>query len=71
MPTLQGDQLMRAAVGFDPDPLSAPRFTPVRMNALVLMRLLWRDRSKLENKTQLVTMRDSPEGIDYGTPRAM
>jgi uncharacterized protein (DUF4415 family) len=61
MPTLEEDRLITAAAKSDPDALP---LTDEQMRAMVPMRLL-RGRPKLANKKQLVSIRYSPEVIDY------
>lgn len=61
MPTLEEDQLITAAAESDLDALP---LTDEQMNAIVPMRVL-RGRPKLANKKQLVSIRYSPEVIDY------
>ena len=61
MPKLEEDQLITAAAESDPD---ANPLTDEQMNAMVPMRML-RGRPKLKNKKQLVSIRYSPEVIDY------
>jgi uncharacterized protein (DUF4415 family) len=60
-PTLEEDRLITAAAKSDPDALP---LTDEQMRAMVPMRLL-RGRPKLANKKQLVSIRYSPEVIDY------
>ena len=61
MPTLEEDQLITAAAESDPDALP---LTDEQMSAMVPFRVL-RGRPKLANKKQLVSIRYSPEVIDY------
>jgi uncharacterized protein (DUF4415 family) len=61
MPTPKEDRLITAAAESDPD---APPLTDEQMRAMVPMRVL-RGRPKLANKKQLVSIRYSPEVIDY------
>jgi uncharacterized protein (DUF4415 family) len=61
LPTLEEDQLITAAAESDPDALP---LTDEQMDAMVPMRAL-RGRPKLANKKQLVSIRYSPEVIDY------
>lgn len=61
IPTLEEDQLIAAAAESDLDALP---LTEEQMNAIVPMRVL-RGRPKLANKKQLLSIRYSPEGIDY------
>lgn len=61
IPTLEEDQLIAAAAESDLDALP---LTDEQMNAIVPMRVL-RGRPKLANKKQLVSIRYSPEVIDY------
>jgi uncharacterized protein (DUF4415 family) len=61
MPTLEEDRLITAAAESDPD--SVP-LTDEQMIAMVPVRVL-RGRPKLANKKQLVSIRYSPEVIDY------
>jgi uncharacterized protein (DUF4415 family) len=61
MPTLEEDRFITAAAKSDPDALP---LTDEQMRAMVPMRLL-RGRPKLANKKQLVSIRYSPEVIDY------
>jgi uncharacterized protein (DUF4415 family) len=61
MQTLEEDSLITAAAKSDPDALP---LTDEQMRAMVPMRLL-RGRPKLANKKQLVSIRYSPEVIDY------
>jgi uncharacterized protein (DUF4415 family) len=61
MPTLEEDQLITAAAVSDPDALP---LTDEQMSAMVPIRVL-RGRPKLPNKKQLVSIRYSPEVIDY------
>jgi len=61
MPTLEEDRLITAAAESDPD--SVP-LTDEQMIAMVPVRVL-RVRPKLANKKQLVSIRYSPEVIDY------
>jgi uncharacterized protein (DUF4415 family) len=61
IPTLEEEQLITAAAESDPDALP---LTDEQMRAMVPMRVL-RGRPKLANKKQLVSIRYSPEVIDY------
>ena len=61
MPTLEEDQLITAAAESDPDALP---LTDEQMSAMVPIRVL-RGRPKLASKKQLVSIRYSPEVIDY------
>jgi uncharacterized protein (DUF4415 family) len=61
MPTLEEDRLITLAAESDPDALP---LTHEQMSAMVPMRVL-RGRPKLTNKKQLVSIRYSPEVIDY------
>jgi uncharacterized protein (DUF4415 family) len=61
IPTLEEDQLITAAAESDPDALP---LTEEQMSAMVPIRVL-RGRPKLANQKQLVSIRYSPEVIDY------
>lgn len=61
IPTLEEDQLITAAAESDPDALP---LTDDQMNAMVPMSVV-RGRPKLVSKKQLVSIRYSPEVIDY------
>jgi uncharacterized protein (DUF4415 family) len=61
MPTLEEDQLITAAAESDPDALP---LTDEQMSAMVPIRVL-RGRPQLANKKQLVSIRYSPEVINY------
>jgi uncharacterized protein (DUF4415 family) len=61
MPTLEEDQLITAAAESDPDALP---LTDEQMCAMVPIRVL-RGRPKLANNKKLVSIRYSPEVIDY------
>jgi len=61
MPTLDEDKLITAAAESDPDALP---LTDEQMSAMVPIRVP-RGRPKLEYKKQLVSIRYSPEVIDY------
>ena len=61
MPTLEEDRLITSAAESDPDALP---LTDEQMSAMVPIRVL-RGRPKLTNKKQLVSIRYSPEVIDY------
>jgi uncharacterized protein (DUF4415 family) len=61
MPTFEEDQLITAAAESDPDALP---LTDEQMSAMVPIRVL-RGRPKLANKKHLVSIRYSPEVIDY------
>jgi len=61
MPTLEEDRLIKQAAESDPDSLP---LTDEQMRAMVPIRVV-RGRPKLANKKQLVSIRYSPEVIDY------
>jgi uncharacterized protein (DUF4415 family) len=61
MPTLEEDQVITAAAESDHDDLP---LTEEQMGEMVPIRVL-RGRPKLANKKQLVSIRYSPEVIDY------
>jgi uncharacterized protein (DUF4415 family) len=61
IPTHEEDQLITAAAESDPDALP---LTDDQMNAMVPISVV-RGRRKLANKKQLVSIRYSPEVIDY------
>jgi uncharacterized protein (DUF4415 family) len=61
MPAFEEDQLITATAQSDPDALP---LTEVQMSAVVPIRVL-RGLPKLANKKQLVSIRYSPEVIDY------
>jgi uncharacterized protein (DUF4415 family) len=61
MPTVEEDQLITAAAESDPDALP---LTDEQMERMVPMRVL-RGRPKLGNKKLLISIRYSPEVIDY------
>ena len=61
MPTLEEDRLITSAAESDPDALP---LTDEQMSAMVPIRVL-RGHPKLTNKKQLVSIRYSPEVIDY------
>jgi uncharacterized protein (DUF4415 family) len=61
MPTLEEDQLITAAAESDPDALP---LTDEQMSTMVPIRVP-RGRPKFEHKKQLVSIRYSPEVIDY------
>jgi uncharacterized protein (DUF4415 family) len=61
MPTLEENRLITAAAESDPDALP---LTDEQMSAMVPIRVL-RGRPKLANKKKLVSIRYSPEVIDY------
>jgi uncharacterized protein (DUF4415 family) len=61
MPTLEEDELITAAAESDPDALP---LTDEQMRSMVPVRVL-RGRPKLANKKKLVSIRYSPEVIDY------
>jgi uncharacterized protein (DUF4415 family) len=61
MPTLEEDQLITAAAESDPD---AFPLTDEQMSSMVPIRVI-RGRPKLANKKKLVSIRYSPEVIDY------
>jgi len=61
IPTFEEDQRITAAAESDPDALP---LTEEQMSSMVPIRGL-RGRPNLENKKQLVSIRYSPEVIDY------
>jgi uncharacterized protein (DUF4415 family) len=61
MPTLEEDRLITQAAESDPDALP---LTDEQMRAMVPIRVV-RGRPKLANKKQLVSIRYSPEVINY------
>lgn len=61
MPTEEEDKVITAAAESDPD---AQSLTPEQLKAMVPMRVL-RGRPKSENKKLLVSVRYSPEVIEY------
>ena len=61
MPTIEEDKLITAAAESDPDALP---LTDEQMSAMVPIRVL-RGRPKLASKKRLVSIRYSPEVIDY------
>ena len=61
MPSLQEDKAITAAARQDPD---AQPLTPKQLKAMVPMRSL-RGRPKSETKKLLVSVRYSPEVLDY------
>jgi uncharacterized protein (DUF4415 family) len=61
LPILEEDKLITAAAESDPDALP---LTDEQMSAMVPIRVL-RGHPKLEKKKQLVSIRNSPEVIDY------
>ncbi|MFM9047936.1 MAG: BrnA antitoxin family protein [Cyanobium sp.] len=61
MPTIEEDKLITAAAESDPDAIP---LTDEQMSAMVPIRVL-RGRPKLANKKKLVSIRYSPEVIDY------
>jgi uncharacterized protein (DUF4415 family) len=61
IPTLEEDQLITAAAESDPDALP---LTDEQMSSMVPFRVI-RGRPKLANNKQLVSIRYSPEVIDY------
>ena len=61
IPTVEEDQLITSAAESDPDALP---LTDKQMERMVPMRVL-RGRPKLENKKQLISIRYSPEVIQY------
>ncbi len=61
MPTLEEDQLITAAAESDPDALP---LTDEQMSAMVPIRVV-RGRPKLANRKKLVSIRYSPEVIEY------
>jgi hypothetical protein len=67
LPTLEEDQLITAAAESDPDALP---FTADQMTVMDPMRVL-RERPKLANKKQLVSIRYSPEIIDSSVPQVL
>jgi len=62
IPTLEEDQWITAAAESDPDALP---LTDEQMSAMAPMRALRRGRPKLAFKKQLISIRYSPEVIDY------
>jgi uncharacterized protein (DUF4415 family) len=60
MPTIEEDKLITAAAESDPDALP---LTEEQMSAMAPVRV--RGRPKLANKKKLVSIRYSPEVIDY------
>jgi uncharacterized protein (DUF4415 family) len=61
MPTVAEDKTITAAARSDPD---AQPLTPTQLKAMVPMRAL-RGRPKSENKKLLLSVRYSPEVIEY------
>ena len=61
MPTLQEDKAITAAAKADPD---AQPLTPKQLKSMVPMRTL-RGRPKSEKTKQLVSVRYSPEVLEY------
>jgi uncharacterized protein (DUF4415 family) len=61
MPTLQEDKAITAAAKADPD---AQPLTPKQLRSMIPMRAL-RGRPKSENPKQLVSVRYSPEVLEY------
>jgi len=61
MPTTAEDKAITAAARNDPD---APPLTPTQLKAMVPLRAL-RGRPKSESKKLLVSVRYSPEVIEY------
>ena len=61
MPSVQEDRAINAAAKLDPD---AQPLTSQQLGAMVPMKAL-RGRPKSENKKRLVSVRYSPEVIDY------
>lgn len=61
MPTTAEDKLINAAAKADPD---AQPLTPAQLKAMVPMRAL-RGRPKSESKKLLVSVRYSPEVLEY------
>jgi uncharacterized protein (DUF4415 family) len=61
MPTAAEDKVITAAAKTDPD---AQPLTPKQLKAMVPIRAL-RGRPPSENKKQLVSIRYSPEVLDY------
>ena len=61
IPTLEDDQLITEAAESDPDALP---LTEEQLSAMVPIRVV-RGHPKLANKKQLVSIRYSPEVIDY------
>lgn len=61
MPTSQEDRAITAAANADPD---AQPLTPKQLKAMVPLRAL-RGRPKLESRKKLVSVRYSPEVLDY------
>jgi uncharacterized protein (DUF4415 family) len=61
MPSAQEDRAINAAAKLDPD---AQPLTSQQLNSMVPMKAL-RGRPKSENKKRLVSVRYSPEVIDY------
>jgi uncharacterized protein (DUF4415 family) len=61
MPTMAEDKAITAAARSDPD---AQPLTPTQLKAMVPLRAL-RGRPKSENKKMLVSVRYSPEVIEY------
>ena len=61
MPTVEEDRAITAAAKLDPDALP---FTAKQLNAMVPIKVL-RGRPKSENKKLLVSVRYSPEVVEY------
>lgn len=61
MPTVEEDKAITAAAKTDPD---AQPLTPRQLKAMVPLKSL-RGRPKSENRKQLVSVRYSPEVLDY------
>lgn len=61
MPTMEEDKLINAAAKADPD---AHSLTPAQLKAMVPMRTL-RGRPKSNSKKLLVSVRYSPEVLNY------
>src|SRR6476660_2318072 len=61
MPTAEEDRAITAAAKSDPD---AQPLTPQQLKAMVPMRAL-RGRPKAKSKKQLVSIRYSPEVVEY------
>ena len=61
IPTLAEDRAITAAARLDPD---ARPLTPKQLKAMVPLRAL-RGRPKLENKKLLVSVRYTPEVVEY------
>lgn len=61
MPTVEEDRAIRAAARSDPD---AQPLTPKQLSSMVPLRAL-RGRPKTGSKKQLVSIRYSPEVVEY------